>query len=63
MSIKPALGEYWETIAHHKVLMDFPDYPHNFAADTGERIISLFASKTAEPSESKIVKITEFGVL
>jgi hypothetical protein len=62
VSIKPAIGVFWESVAHHRILVDFLDFPHNFSEDTNERQVSLLKSKIAGPSESLIVKITESGI-
>lgn len=65
VGIKPALGAYWESVAHHKVLMDFVDHPHDINADTSELIerqISLLSSKHFESTTGKLLHITNIGV-
>lgn len=64
ITVKPALGAYWGNVAHHKVLIDFIDYPHDINTDLElvERKISLLISKNFKPKIGQHLRITESGV-
>lgn len=64
VGVKPALGAYWNNVAHHKVLIDFTDHPHDFNTDLGaiERRISLHSSVNFPSTSGRLVQITDLGV-
>lgn len=62
--LEPAMGEFWESVAHHKILVNFND-PHrrfNLPVFPVTRQISLFNSKTENSTEPKIITISNCGV-
>lgn len=62
--VYPALGKCWQSVAQHKVLVNFTSYPYVLANDTkgAERRISLFYSKTAATTKPIRIKITDQGI-
>lgn len=64
-TVRPALGQRWTNVAHHKILVDFTDAPHRFETDcsTVTRTLSLFYSIASASSFPKNVHITDEGVI
>lgn len=63
-NVKPALGSFWHSIAHHKILINFFEGKQSADADLEEinREVSLFQSKYSRPSQANPVTITSKGV-
>jgi hypothetical protein len=63
-AVKPALGAYWYSAAHHKILINFLEGKQSADADLEEinREVSLFQSHFSKPSQPIPVTITSKGV-